>query len=85
MKDDQSSKKKKRKKNINKKLNEKPNKSIKITEKKTNPNSFSSHSTFSRDFEISEKEIEEFRKKLKDNSIPAHLVNINNLIIDSEN
>ena len=66
MKDESTSKKKKQKKNINKKTNFKPNKAAKLIKKTIN--------LFTNVVDESDKEIEEFRKKLKENSIPAHMV-----------
>lgn len=66
MKDENTQKKKKQKKNLNKNSNFKPNKAAKQIKKTIN--------MFTTVVDESDKEIEEFRKKLKESSIPAHMV-----------
>ena len=68
MKDESTQKKKKQKKNLNKNSNFKPNKAAKQIKKTIN--------MFTSVVDESDKEIEEFRKKLKESSIPAHMVDI---------
>ncbi len=69
MNEDNSSKKKKKRKNMNKKNNETSHK-IKNNEKK-NTNLIANNSS---EIEAADKEIEEFRKKLKENSTHANKV-----------
>ena len=70
MKDDHNSKKKKKRKNLSKKKLRNQIKRNNITDKKNLNKTFSNE----RECELSDVEIEEFRKKLKENSINAKMV-----------